>query len=104
MVTRRKRGIALAGGGPLGSIWEIGALVALDEALLGIDFADCDVYVGVSSGSFIAAGLANGISPREMHRMFIESETADDPFEPELLLRPAVGEYLRRLAACHGSS
>ena len=97
-MSRRKRGIALAGGGPLGAIWEIGALVALDESLVGIDFADCDFYVGVSSGSFVAAGLANGISPREMHRMFIESEAADDPFEPELLLRPAVGEYLQRLA------
>jgi predicted acylesterase/phospholipase RssA len=63
-----------------------------------MDFIDCDVYVGVSSGSFVAAGLANGISPRAMHRMFIESEAADDPFEPELLLRPAFGEYLRRLA------
>lgn len=94
----RKRGIALAGGGPLGAIWEIGALVALDEALVGIDFLDCDAYVGVSSGSFVAAGLANGISPRAMHRMFIETEAADDPFEPELLLRPAFGEYLRRLA------
>ena len=27
----------MAGGGPLGAIWEIGALVALDEALLGLD-------------------------------------------------------------------
>jgi len=28
-----KRGIALAGGGPLGGIYEIGALSALEEAL-----------------------------------------------------------------------
>ncbi len=96
---RRKRGLALAGGGPLGGIWEIGALVALDEALVGVDFTDLDVFVGVSSGSFVAAGLANEISPRAMHRMFIESEAADDPFDPRLLLRPAVGEYLRRLAS-----
>jgi predicted acylesterase/phospholipase RssA len=96
-VTRRKKGIALAGGGPLGGIWELGALVALDEALIGFEPTDCDVYVGVSSGGFIAAGLANGISPREMHRMFIESDAADDPFEPDLLLRPALSEYLQRL-------
>jgi predicted acylesterase/phospholipase RssA len=86
----------------LGAIWEIGALVALDEALVGISLTDCDIYVGVSSGSFIAAGLANGIPPQAMHRSFIESEAADDPFEPELLLRPAVQEYKQRVAALPG--
>jgi len=94
----RAKGVALAGGGPLGAIYEIGALVALDEALRGFDLIDCGVYVGVSSGSFIAAGLANGLTPRAMYQMFIESESADDPFEPELLMRPALREYARRLA------
>ncbi len=88
----------MAGGGPLGAIYEIGALVALDEALRGFDLIDCGVYVGVSSGSFIAAGLANGLTPRAMYQMFIESEAADDPFEPEILMRPALREYAQRLA------
>ena len=91
--------VALAGGGPLGAIYEIGALVALDEALSGLELADCDVYVGVSSGSFIAAGLANGLTPQAMYRMFIATQVADDPFEPDLLMRPALAEYGRRLAA-----
>lgn len=98
-MTPRSIGMALAGGGPLGAIYEIGALVALDEALVGLDLVDCDVYVGVSSGSFIAAGLANGLTPQTMYQMFIESEAADDPFEPDLLMRPAIGEYARRLAS-----
>jgi len=98
VVTKPVRGIALAGGGPLGAIYEIGALAAIGEALEGFDPTDCGVYVGVSSGGFIAAGLANGLSANSMHEMFIESDTADDPFEPELLLRPAVGEYATRLA------
>jgi NTE family protein len=93
------RGVALAGGGPLGAIYEIGALVALGEALDGFDLTACGVYVGVSSGAFIAAGLANGISAKSMHEMFIESDLADDPFEPDLLLRPAFGEYASRLAS-----
>jgi predicted acylesterase/phospholipase RssA len=88
----------LAGGGPLGAIYEIGALVALDEVLRGFDLTDCGIYVGVSSGSFIAAGLANGLTPRAMYQMFIESESADDPFEPDVLMRPALKEYARRLA------
>lgn len=91
-------GLALAGGGPLGSIYEIGALCALQEALVGVEFNKCDVYVGVSAGAFIAAGLANGYSPRDLCARFIESETATDPFEPDILLRPAVKEYIRRLS------
>lgn len=92
-------GLALAGGGPLGAIYEVGALVALDEALRGFRLTDCSVLVGVSSGAFFASGLANGLSPRAMHRMFVESDKADDPFEPEVLLRPAFKEYGRRVAA-----
>jgi len=96
---RPKLGIALAGGGPLGGIYEIGALAALADALHGVDFNALDVYVGVSSGAFIAAGLANGIAPRQMSRMFIESESHADPFDPAILLRPAFREYLRRAAS-----
>ena len=92
-----KVGIALAGGGPLGGIYEIGALVALQEVLAGLSLTDLDLYVGVSSGAFVAAGLANGIAPGEMHDMFILDRSHHDPFEPDLLLRPAVGEFMHRL-------
>jgi len=93
---RPRIGLALAGGGPLGGIYELGALLALSEALEGVDFNRLDVYVGVSSGGFIAAGLANGLTPERMRHMFIESDTADEPFEPELLLKPAFREYALR--------
>lgn len=88
--------VALAGGGPLGAIYEIGVLMALSEALDGFDFNDLDTYVGVSAGGFIAAGLANGLSPAYMYRMFIDSDSAEVPFDPGMLLKPAVGEYARR--------
>lgn len=91
--------LALAGGGPLGAIYEIGALMALSEALEGVDFNELDAYVGVSAGSFIAAGLANGLSPAYLYRMFVDSESAEVPFEPEMLLQPAFGEYAGRAAA-----
>ena len=90
-------GIALAGGGPLGAIYEIGALVALEKALKGLTLTDLDVYVGVSSGAFLAAGLANGMAPSEMHAMFILDRSHHDPFEPEILMRPAFGEFAQRL-------
>lgn len=92
-------GLALAGGGPLGAIYEIGALCALDEALTGMDLTQLDCYVGVSAGGFIAAGLANGMKPRELCASFIENAGAEgDLFHPSLLLRPAWGEFANRLA------
>jgi predicted acylesterase/phospholipase RssA len=95
---RRPRiGLALAGGGPLGAIYEIGALAALSEALHGVDLNDVDVYVGVSAGGFIAAGLVNGFTPQQMSALFIEGERSNDRFEPAMLLRPAFGEFGRRL-------
>lgn len=89
-------GLALAGGGPLGGIYEIGVLLALADSLEGIDLNALDVYVGVSSGSFVAAGLANGISPAQMYRLFID-DGEDAELTPELFLRPALGEFGRRM-------
>jgi predicted acylesterase/phospholipase RssA len=94
--TRSRIGLALAGGGPLGAIYELGALAALAESLEGLDFNDLHAYVGVSSGGFIAAGLANGYTPIEMFRMFIESDSEHEPFDPAVLMRPAFREYFRR--------
>ena len=96
---RPKMGLALAGGGPLGAVYEIGVLMALSEALDGLDLNEFDAYVGVSAGSFIAAGLANGLSPAYLYRMFIDSDSAEVPFEPEMLLKPAIGEYAQRAAS-----
>jgi NTE family protein len=92
-------GLALAGGGPLGAIYEIGALAALVEALRGIDLNDAEVYVGVSAGSFIAAGLVNGFTPHQMSRLFIEGHKSEDRFDPSIMLRPALREYLGRAAS-----
>ena len=91
--------LALAGGGPLGAIYEIGALCALDEALVGLKLTELDAYIGVSAGGFIAAGLANGMTPRELCASFIENAGAEqDIFDPAVLVRPAWGEYAKRLA------
>jgi len=83
----------------LGAIYEIGVLSALAEALHGCDFNEAEVYVGVSAGSFIAAGLANGYTPQDLSRLFIEDAHFEDRFDPALLLRPALREYGRRIAS-----
>lgn len=93
---RSKIGLALAGGGPVGGIYEVGAMAALSETLEGLDFNGFDFFVGVSSGGFVAAAVANGMHPKSLARMLVENDT-DEMFDPELLLRPAFGEYLKRV-------
>jgi predicted acylesterase/phospholipase RssA len=94
--TRPKVGLALAGGGPEGAIYEIGALCALDEALDGVDFNDLGIYVGVSAGAFIAANLANRLTTAQMARAIVKHEPGEHPFSTELFFTPAVGEFVRR--------
>ncbi len=89
-------GLAIAGGGPLGAIYELGALQALDEAIDGIYMHELDIYVGVSSGSFLSANLANQVTTTQMSRIFINARDAEFDFHPELFLRPALKEYLSR--------
>ncbi len=93
---RGKIGLAIAGGGPIGGMYELGALRALEQALVGVDLTDVDVYVGVSSGAFLAAALANRLDTSEMCRIFITGDSTRAKFHPEAFLRPAFREYFRR--------
>jgi NTE family protein len=98
-VRRRPRppvGLALAGGGPFGAIYEIGALLALQEALEGLDLNELHCYVGVSAGSFLAAALANGNRVDDIHRMFIVEGRGEGALTPGIFMRPALREYTRR--------
>jgi NTE family protein len=87
----------------MGAIYEIGALCALEESVQGLDLNALDGYVGVSAGGIIAAALANGMTPRQLCASFIEGDgPRADRVRPSLFTRPALGEYLRRLAALPG--
>jgi len=98
-----KIGLALAGGGPLGAIYEIGALCALEEAVPGLNLNALDAYVGVSAGGFVAAGLANGLTPRQLCASFIENRGPQaDIVQPTVFFQLAWGEYLQRLAGLPG--
>lgn len=50
----------------------------------------------MSAGGFIAAGLANGITPRQLCESFIEDRLGDDHFDPAWLMRPAWREFIER--------
>lgn len=99
---RTKIAIALAGGGPLGAFYELGALHALSEAITGRKLVEADVFTGVSSGALIAAGLANGFDTTTLASLVIDDATTEFPFSAEVLLQPAIGEYARRLGELPG--
>jgi predicted acylesterase/phospholipase RssA len=92
-------GLAIAGGGPVGLVYEIGALRALDEALDGVDFNHLHVYVGVSAGAVTAALLANQIATGPLCHIFISNQSEEHPLDPRIFLMPAFGEYWRRLSS-----
>ncbi|RMH15777.1 MAG: patatin family protein [Acidobacteria bacterium] len=99
---RARLGLALAGGAGGGAIYEIGALRALDEAIVGRELNDLDVYVGVSAGAFLTACLANGLSTDQMCRAITKPEPGEHPFVPEMFFQPATAEIGRRLARAPG--
>jgi NTE family protein len=100
--SNRRFGLALAGGGPLGAFYEVGTLHAISEACGGLDLTDLDMYVGVSAGAMIAAGLVNGYDTTDMGLVFIHNASLEYPVHPGLFLRPAFREFLVRTAAVPG--
>ena len=95
-------GIAIAGGGPIGGMYELGALRALETAIDGLDLNRLDVYVGVSSGAFLAAGLVNRLTTADICRIFITGNHPEIRFKPRMFLKPAFMEYGRRVTAIPG--
>lgn len=95
---RRGRGIglALAGGGPAGAVYEIGALRALEEAVEGLELNHCTVFVGVSAGAFLASALANGQTPEQLVRGLVTDEPGEHPFDPAAFFLPAYHDWARR--------
>jgi len=92
-----KIGLACAGGVVEGAIYEIGALCALEDSIVGLDLNQLDVYVGVSSGALIASSLANGISIKTLCRGLFGLADEVINISPEVLFKPAVKEYLYRI-------
>jgi predicted acylesterase/phospholipase RssA len=70
---QRRIGLALAGGGVVGGMYEVGALAALEERLNGAG-RGFDLYVGCSAGSVVGSLLASGIRAREIYRILENDE------------------------------
>jgi predicted acylesterase/phospholipase RssA len=93
---RSKTALVLGGGGFTGGVYEIGALRALDLLAVNRTVNDFDVFVGTSTGAFVAALTANGVSPEEMMRVVDRQQpTPFADFELGSLLRPNVTGFAK---------
>jgi len=70
-----RHALALAGGGVIGGMYEVGAVAALEERLSGSSYFQ--VYVGCSAGAVVGSLLANGVRASEIFR--IVDQDLDDP-------------------------
>ncbi|TCS41990.1 patatin-like phospholipase family protein [Reinekea marinisedimentorum] len=99
MVNHKKTiALALAGGGPLGGLYELGALMAIQQALPTLKLHQLPMYVGVSAGSVIASALANNFAINDIAKNLLRPQVADHPIHPSLFYKPAWKEYMARLS------
>jgi predicted acylesterase/phospholipase RssA len=94
---RSKSALVLGGGGFTGGVYEIGALRALDLLSVNRTVNEFDVYVGTSAGAFVAAAVANGVTPEEMMRVIVQQVPTTFPdARISALLKPNYGEFLTK--------
>jgi NTE family protein len=92
---RSKTALVLGGGGFTGGVYEMGALRALDLLSVNRTVNEFDVYVGTSAGSFVAAAVANGVTPEEMMRVIVQQVPTPFPdARVASLLKPNYREFL----------
>ena len=93
---RSKTALVLGGGGFTGGVYEIGALRALDLLTVNRTINDFDVYVGTSTGAFVGAMAANGVTPAEMMRAVDRQRSTPFPdIKLGSLLQPNIAGFAR---------
>lgn len=69
---RPKTALCLPGGGLTGALYQIGALAALADGVLGLDGQSFSLYLGHSSGATVSAALAGGITIDRLYRALLD--------------------------------
>ncbi len=91
-----KVALVLGGGGVTGGVYAVGALRALDLLAVNMSVNQFDVYLGTSSGSFVAALVANGVTSEEMMQVVLgESPATFHDLDAGMLLPPNLAGLLR---------
>lgn len=90
------KALILAGGAITGGSFKAGGIKALNDYLANFSVNDFDIYVGISSGSMIAAALMGGISPESILRSLDGTSGHFAPLTVFHYCKPNFGELLSR--------
>ena len=96
-IERSKVALVLAGGGITGAMYEIGALRAIDDMLVGLSINDFDIYVGTSAGALVCSLVANGLPPYEIMQSIDNRHPEIGGFRVEDVFHADIQHYLYRL-------
>lgn len=96
-----KTALILAGGAVTGGSFMAGGLKALNNYMTGFAVTDFDIFVGISSGSLLAAPIMAGIMPEEMLKSLDGTSERFSELSPLYYYRPNLKEFVARpLAFC----
>lgn len=91
-----KKALVLGGGAVTGASFKAGGLKALNDYFGNFQVTDFDIFIGVSSGSLVAAPLAAGMSPEEIVRILDGTSRHYSMFAPWHFYFPNVAEAVSR--------
>ena len=93
-----RKALVLAGGAISGGAFKVGGLLALNRFLSNFKVTDCDMYVGISAGAFLAAPLSAGVHPNELIAAIRGSEGRLSKFAYSHFYTPNFREFVTRPA------
>ncbi|NUQ74999.1 MAG: patatin-like phospholipase family protein [Polyangiaceae bacterium] len=92
-----KVALCLPGGGLTGALYQVGALAALEDGVLGIDGQSFRFYLGQGSGATVAAAIAGGISVERLYRALLDPADNFFPLDRSHILRVDIDEWNRAI-------
>jgi predicted acylesterase/phospholipase RssA len=94
-----KIALCLLGGGAMGAMFQIGALAALEDTVVGLQANDFDLFLGSSAGASVAAALAGGQPVQRIYRAFLDPADVYFGLERSHLLRIDAAEWRRTVVS-----
>lgn len=91
-----KKALILAGGAVTGGSFKAGGVKAFNDYMTNFTVNDFDIYVGISSGSVLAAPLMGGIKPEEILKSLDGTSSRYTELSPWYYYWPNLKEFVSR--------